>query len=95
MPALSTELIGLRLWQDDARERIANDAAHIAAQDALLLEQNAALTACSEALHRAWTAHPLLTLGVMARIHWQALQLWWRRVPFFHKPVPPAALVSR
>ena len=48
-----------------------------------------------EALHRAWTAHPLLTLGVMARIHWQALQLWWRRVPFFHKPVPPAALVSR
>ena len=49
----------------------------------------------SEALHRAWTAHPLLTLGVMARIHWQALQLWWRRVPFFHKPVPPAALVSR
>jgi hypothetical protein len=31
----------------------------------------------------------------MARIHWQALQLWWRRVPFFHKPVPPAALVSR
>ncbi|KDB54224.1 hypothetical protein X805_02060 [Sphaerotilus natans subsp. natans DSM 6575] len=49
----------------------------------------------AEALHRAWTAHPLLTLGVMARIHWQALQLWWRRVPFFHKPVPPAALVSR
>lgn len=56
MPALSTELIGLRLWQDDARERIANDAAHIAAQDALLLEQNAALTACSEALHRAQCA---------------------------------------
>ena len=48
----------------------------------------------SEALHRAWTAHPLLTLGVMARIHWQALQLWWQRVPFFHKPAPPAAPVS-
>ena len=47
------------------------------------------------ALHQAWLGSPLLTLGVMARIHWQALHLWWRRVPFFRKPVPPAALVSR
>jgi DUF1365 family protein len=47
------------------------------------------------ALHRAWLGSPLLTLGVMARIHWQALHLWWQRVPFFRKPVPPAALVSR
>jgi uncharacterized protein len=47
------------------------------------------------ALHQAWLGNPLLTLGVMARIHWQALQLWSQRVPFFRKPVPPAALVSR
>jgi DUF1365 family protein len=47
------------------------------------------------ALHQAWLGSPLLTLGVMARIHWQALQLWWQRVPFFRKPVPPAAPVSR
>jgi DUF1365 family protein len=47
------------------------------------------------ALHRAWLGSPLLTLGVVARIHWQALHLWWQRVPFFRKPVPPAALVSR
>jgi uncharacterized protein len=46
-------------------------------------------------LHRAWLGSPLLTLGVVARIHWQALHLWWQRVPFFRKPVPPAALVSR
>ncbi|MBG9389581.1 DUF1365 domain-containing protein [Caenimonas aquaedulcis] len=26
---------------------------------------------------------PLLMLGVMARIHWQALRLWLARVPFF------------
>jgi DUF1365 family protein len=51
------------------------------------------LTRC--ALHQAWLGSPLLTLGVMARIHWQALHLWWQRVPFFRKPVPPAALVSR
>jgi hypothetical protein len=38
---------------------------------------------------------PLLTLGVMARIHWQALQLWLRRVPFFRKPDPPPAFTTR
>jgi DUF1365 family protein len=38
---------------------------------------------------------PLMTLGVIVRIHWQALQLWRQRVPFFRKPAPPATLVSR
>lgn len=37
---------------------------------------------------------PLMTLGVVARIHWQALLLWLRRVPFFHKPEPPAGAVT-
>ena len=34
---------------------------------------------------------PLLTLGVVARIHWQAVRLWFKRVPWFRKP-PPAPL---
>lgn len=38
---------------------------------------------------------PLLTLGVMARIHWQAFRLWVKRVPFFRKPEPPQAFISR
>jgi DUF1365 family protein len=46
-------------------------------------------------LWRAWLAMPLLTMGVWARIHWQALQLWLKRVPFFRKPVPPSIPVSR
>jgi uncharacterized protein len=36
-----------------------------------------------------------MTLGVVARIHWQALKLWWQRVPFTPKPQPPSTLVSR
>ena len=45
---------------------------------------------------RQWLLrHPFMTLGVMARIHWQALRLWLKRVPFFSKPVPPVKEVSR
>jgi DUF1365 family protein len=39
--------------------------------------------------------HPAFTLGVVARIHWQAAKLWIKRVPFFTKPSPPASLISR
>ncbi len=38
---------------------------------------------------------PLMTLAVVLRIHWQALKLWLRGVPFFSKPVPPDCKVSR
>lgn len=44
---------------------------------------------------RALLGHPVLTLGVIARIHWQALRLWLKRVRFFNKPEPPRAFVSR
>lgn len=44
---------------------------------------------------RAFFAYPLMTFGVMFRIHWQALKLWLRRVPFFRKPEPPQQKVSR
>ena len=35
------------------------------------------------------------TVGVVARIHWQALKLWTKRVPYFSKPAPPAMPLSR
>jgi len=44
---------------------------------------------------RAFFRIPLMTLGVIARIHWQALWLWTKRVPLRRKPMPPDAFVSR
>ena len=38
---------------------------------------------------------PLFTLGVMVRIHWHALRLFIKRAPFFSKPTPPTAQVTR
>ena len=35
------------------------------------------------------------TVAVVARIHWHALKLWLKRVPFYSKPTPPSDLVSR
>jgi uncharacterized protein len=46
-------------------------------------------------LRRAFWHYPAMTLGVMARIHWQALKLWRKRVPFFTKPQPPEEFVTR
>ena len=38
---------------------------------------------------------PFMTLGVIARIHWQALKLWLKRVPFISKPEAPKNFVTR
>jgi DUF1365 family protein len=43
----------------------------------------------------AFFGMPLMTLGVIARIHWQAVRLWLTRVPFFRKPAPPETFVTR
>jgi DUF1365 family protein len=43
----------------------------------------------------AFFGMPLVTLGVVARIHWQALKLWCRRVPLVRKPRPPETFVTR
>ncbi len=53
----------------------------------------APLTASS--VRRAFFGMPLMTLGVIARIHWQALKLWLKHVPFFRKPAPPEAFLTR
>ena len=37
---------------------------------------------------RVLLSHPLMTWRVMALIHWQALRLWIKRVPFIEHPQP-------
>ncbi|MQQ99751.1 DUF1365 domain-containing protein [Glaciimonas soli] len=48
----------------------------------------------SPALLRALISQPFMTLGVVARIHWQALKLWRKRVHLFRKPQPPNQSIS-
>lgn len=46
-------------------------------------------------LLRAFCAMPLAGIGVVVRIHWQALRLALKRVPFFRKPAAPDTFITR
>jgi DUF1365 family protein len=48
-----------------------------------------------QAIRRALWRYPAMTLGVVLRIHWQALKLFIKKTPFFVKPVPPATFTTR
>ena len=61
----------------------------------LLTSISGALQPWSRAsVRQAITRWPWMTLGVIARIHWQALRLWFKRVPFFSKPPAPTEFVT-
>jgi DUF1365 family protein len=47
------------------------------------------------ALYLAFLRYPLMSLGVISRIHWQALKLWLKGVPFHSKPKPPELEITR
>ncbi len=46
------------------------------------------------ALWRAWLAHPLMTLGVMSAIHWEALKVWLKGEKIRPRPKPPSRPVT-
>lgn len=47
------------------------------------------------ALLRSFISMPLMTVKVIAMIHWQALKLWLRGLRFYRKPDPPEHEVSQ
>jgi uncharacterized protein len=49
----------------------------------------------ANSLRRAMWGYPAMTLAVVARIHWQALRLFIKKVPFFSKPHPPSSFLTR
>jgi uncharacterized protein len=51
--------------------------------------------ATAAALSRALWRYPAMTWMVVARIHWQALKLWFKRTAFHSKPRPPEQFVTR
>ena len=51
--------------------------------------------ATTQAIRKAIWHYPVMTLAVILRIHWQALKLWRKRVPFVSKPLPPQDFVTR
>ena len=59
---------------------------------ATLHSQRRALT--DTALLKLFFAMPLMTLGVVAAIHWQALILWLKGAPFGARPTGPQAGMS-
>lgn len=56
--------------------------------------RGASVPLATGALLRALAAMPFMTLGVVFRIHWQALRLYLRKVPFHRKPPAPAGEVT-
>ena len=75
------------------------DAAHQpAAADAITLatsisglHQRISVTTCVRAL----LSYPVQAVSVVARIHWQALKLWTKKVPFYRKPELPTQATTR
>ena len=51
--------------------------------------------ASRRAQRKALWSHPLLMVAVIARIHWHALRLWAKRVPFHPKPPEPGPFLTR
>jgi DUF1365 family protein len=48
-----------------------------------------------ESIRRALWGYPMMTLGVILRIHLQAFKLFFKSAPFFRKPTPPAQFITR
>jgi len=80
----------------NAQRIVARVEHHDADGPLLLTSVGGTLAVATQARQRAaFFGQPLMTVAVIARIHWQALRLWAKRVPLVRKPVAPDLLFSR
>ncbi len=48
-----------------------------------------------QSIRKALYSYPMMTFGVIARIHWQAFKLWRKRIAYVAKPTPPELFITR
>ena len=81
----------IRRQQTDGRERTLARIDYLDATGPLLLTSISGIKheLGDRVIAQAMLRYPLMTFAVITRIHWQALKLFFKRVPFFSKPVEP------
>ncbi|MEQ1535788.1 MAG: DUF1365 domain-containing protein [Burkholderiaceae bacterium] len=52
-------------------------------------------TITPQSIRKALWRYPMMTFGVIARIHWQAFKLWRKQVAYVSKPTPPDLFTTR
>ena len=86
----------MRRSQEGIEKTLANIDYHDAAGPLIKTSVSGTLVPVTKAsLHKALWRYPAMTFGVVLRIHWQAVRLWIKRVPFISKPKPPEIFVTR
>jgi len=48
-----------------------------------------------QSIRKALWRYPMMTFGVIIRIHWQAFKLWRKRIAYIAKPKPPELFITR
>lgn len=86
-----------RTQQPDGSERTLARIDHHDATGPLLLTNisGVAHELSDRVIAQALLRYPFMTFAVIARIHWQALKLFFKRVPFFSKPAEPLKELSK
>jgi len=84
-------------WAEHESDRTVVRIEHHDGEGPLILTSVSGVLAPASAsrVREAFWGMPLMTLGVVWRIHWHALRLALKRVPFFRKPEPPQGFVTR
>ncbi|MGA0393696.1 MAG: DUF1365 domain-containing protein [Rhodospirillales bacterium] len=56
--------------------------------------QGTQVSLTDKSLLKAFLKYPLMTLKVIAGIHWEALKIWRKKIPVIDHPLPPSSMVT-